>query len=125
MTPGATPERPQGPPGEAVHGSADWGHEPPQPRERRARARSVHVHHVEPLHTRMTRVLGADMRLLYGFAIPMAGVIAFIIALAVSGQAWMIGGVIVFMLIALAVVVFGLYEMLGEDGDEEPPPRRR
>ena len=59
------------------------------------------------------------MRLLYGFAVPMFATIGFIIALAVSGQSWMVGAVVVFLLITVAVVVFGLYGML-EDEDEEP-----
>jgi cell shape-determining protein MreD len=78
-----------------------------------------HTHHHEPLHERVERALGADIRLIYGIGVPMIGVLGFVIALAISGQGWMVGAVVVFLLIALAVVVFGLYEMLGEDSDDE------
>ena len=75
-------------------------------------------HHSIPLHTRITRVLGADVRLLYGFAVPIFATVGFIIAFAVSGQGWMVGAVGVFMLIATAVVVFGIVGMLDEPPEE-------
>jgi cell shape-determining protein MreD len=76
-------------------------------------------HHAIPLHVRMERALGADMRLLYGIAAPIAAAVAFIIALALSKQTWMAGVVVFFLVIALAVVVFGIYEMLGEDEEDK------
>jgi cell shape-determining protein MreD len=82
-------------------------------------ASAAHTHHHYSIHERVTRAVGADVRLLYGFAVPMFATVGFIIALAVSGQSWMVGAVAVFLLITVAVVVFGLYGMLDED-DEEP-----
>jgi len=81
-------------------------------------ATASHPHHSIPLHTRITRMLGADVRLLYGFAVPIFATVGFIIAFAVSGQGWMVGAVGVFMLIATAVVVFGIVGMLDEPDDE-------
>ena len=81
-------------------------------------ATASHSHHSIPLHTRITRMLGADVRLLYGFAVPIFATVGFIIAFAVSGQGWMVGAVAVFMLIATAVVVFGIVGMLDEPDDE-------
>ncbi len=76
-------------------------------------------HHSTPLHKRVTRLVGADVRLLYGFAVPIFATVGFIIAFAVSGQGWMIGAVGVFMCIALAVVVFGILGMLDEPDDQQ------
>jgi cell shape-determining protein MreD len=81
-------------------------------------ASAAHTHHHYSLHERITRAVGADIRLFYGMAVPMFATVGFIIALAVSGQGWMVGAVVVFLLITLAVVVFGLYGMLDEDDDE-------
>ena len=81
-------------------------------------ASAAHTHHHYSIHERITRAVGADVRLFYGMAVPMFATVGFIIALAISGQAWMVGAVVVFLLITLAVVVFGLYGMLDEDDDE-------
>jgi hypothetical protein len=78
-------------------------------------ASAAHTHHHDPIHVRMTRLIGADMRLIYGIGVPMLATIGFIIGLAVSGQSWMVIPVVAFLLVTLAVVVFGLYGMLDED----------
>jgi cell shape-determining protein MreD len=77
-----------------------------------------HTHHHYTLNQRVTRMIGADMRLLYGIAVPMFATIGFIIALAATGQSWMVGPVVVFLLITVSVVVFGLLGMLDEDDDD-------
>ncbi len=82
-------------------------------------ATTSHPHHSIPLHARVTRALGADVRLLYGFAVPIFVTVGLIVAFAISGQGWMVGAVGVFMLIALAVVVFGILGMLDESEDEQ------
>ncbi len=79
---------------------------------------AAHTHHHYSIHERITRAVGADVRLFYGMAVPMFATVGFIIALAISGQGWMVGAVVVFLLISLAVVVFGLFGML-EDDDEQ------
>jgi hypothetical protein len=43
----------------------------------------------------------------------------FIIALAVSGQSWMVVAVVAFLIVTLGVVVLGLSGMLGEDDEEQ------
>lgn len=81
-------------------------------------ATTSHPHHSVPLHTRVTRAVGADVRLFYGFAIPIAIAVGFIIALAFSHQSWMAAAAVVFTVIALAVVVFGIMGMLDESDEE-------
>jgi ABC-type uncharacterized transport system fused permease/ATPase subunit len=75
-------------------------------------------HHSQSISERLERAIGADMRLIYGIAIPMLATIGFIIALAISGQGWMVPAVVVFLVITLAVVVFGLFEMMNDDDQD-------
>jgi hypothetical protein len=82
-------------------------------------ATASYSHHTELLNARVTRAVGADVRLLYGFSVPIVATVGFIIALAVSGQGWMVGAVGLFMLIALAVVVFGIVGMIDEPDNEQ------
>jgi cell shape-determining protein MreD len=82
-------------------------------------ASTAHTHHHYPLHERITRVVGADVRLLYGIGVPILATVGFIIALAVSKQTWMAGAVVFFLVITLAVVVFGLYGMLDDEDENE------
>jgi hypothetical protein len=81
-------------------------------------ASAAHTHHHYPLHERVTRTVGADVRLFYGIGIPMMATLGFIIAAAVSGQSWMAGAAVVFLIVTLGVVVFGFYGMLIEDEDD-------
>jgi hypothetical protein len=92
---------------------------PRHPRLEEAMATGRHAHHERTISDRMESAVGADMRLIYGIAVPMLATIGFIIALAVSGQGWMVPAVVVFLIITLAVVIFGLFEMLGEDETDE------
>jgi hypothetical protein len=81
-------------------------------------ASAAHSYHHDPLHERIARRVGADVRLLYGIGVPMLATIGFIVALAVSGQSWMVVAVIAFLIVTLGVVVLGFYGMLGEDDEE-------
>ncbi len=81
-------------------------------------ATASHPHPYSRLDRPVTRVLGADTRLLYGFAVPIFATIGFIIALAFTGQTWMAGAALVFLVIALVVVVFGIVGMINEPDDD-------
>jgi hypothetical protein len=77
-----------------------------------------HTHHAVPLHERVERSVGADVRLLYGFAVPMLAVVGLIVALGFSQVGWLVPAVVAFMLVATVAVVLGVTEMLNEDPDE-------
>lgn len=76
---------------------------------------------VPPLHRRVERLLqSGDMRLIYGMAVPLLIVVGLIIALAISGQTWLVIPLILVVIILTAVVMIGIGQMLGdEDEDEE------
>jgi hypothetical protein len=61
------------------------------------------------------RLLGADMRLLYGMAVPILMVVGLIILLALNPATWLVAAVVVLEIAALAVVVLGFVGMLDED----------
>jgi hypothetical protein len=71
-----------------------------------------------PLNQRVGRELVADLRLQYGIAVPMFATIGFIVALAVSGQSWMVGPVVVLLLVTVAAIVFGLLGVLDAHEDQ-------
>ena len=62
----------------------------------------------------MERVLGADMRLIYGFAVPVLMVVGLIIVLALRPETWLVVCVMVLECAALALVVAGIVAMLNE-----------
>jgi hypothetical protein len=64
-------------------------------------------------------LLGADMRLVYGMAVPILMIVGLIIALALNPAAWLVAVVVVLEIAALAVVVLGFVGMLNDDGDDE------
>lgn len=65
----------------------------------------------------LTRFLGADMRLIYGMAGPIFGIIALLIALAFYPHAWLVGLIVVCEVICLAIVVKAFMEMM--DSEDE------
>lgn len=65
------------------------------------------------------RVLGADMRLVYGILVPILMVVGLIIVLALQPTAWLVGAILVIEVAALATVVTGLLGMMTTDDDEE------
>jgi hypothetical protein len=65
------------------------------------------------------RVLGADMRLVYGMAAPILMIIGMIIVLALSPTTWLVAAIIVLELAALAIVVYGFVGMLNEDDEDD------
>lgn len=64
------------------------------------------------------RVLGADMRLIYGFAVPVLMVVGLIIILALRPETWLVVSILVLEVAALGVVVAGILEMLNEEDDD-------
>jgi hypothetical protein len=66
----------------------------------------------------VTRVLGADARLLYGMAIPILMIVGLILVLALNPAAWLVGLIVLFEVAALALVVTGLLEMMSDEQDD-------
>ena len=69
------------------------------------------------------RTLGADMRLVYGFAVPILMVVGLIIVLALSPATWLVITILVIEVAALGVVLAGFVGMLNEPYDDEIPER--
>jgi hypothetical protein len=67
------------------------------------------------------RVIGADMRLIYGIGVPVLAVTALIIVMALSKTAWVDGVVLVAAVAALGLVVWGFMRMMRDDGQDESP----
>ncbi len=59
-------------------------------------------------------VLGADMRLIYGFAAPILMVVGLIIILALNPATWLVIAIVVMEVAALSVVLTGFIGMLNE-----------
>ena len=66
------------------------------------------------------RILGADMRLVYGLLAPALLIIGLIVALALKPATWLLVAIVVVELGALAVVLTGLLGMLSGDADDPP-----
>ncbi|HTX30359.1 MAG TPA: hypothetical protein VMD09_03190 [Solirubrobacteraceae bacterium] len=64
-------------------------------------------------------VLGADMRLIYGFAIPILMIVGLIIILGLTPATWLVIAILVMEVAALCVVLTGFIGMLNEPGDDE------
>jgi hypothetical protein len=68
------------------------------------------------------RRLGADMRLVYGMAVPILMIVGLVVILALSPAAWLVAAIVVMEVMALGVVVYGFMGMLDEPEDDEPDP---
>ena len=79
--------------------------------------------HHAPMHgfdEGVERILGVDMRLLYGMGVPVVGmsvVIALLLAFAASP--WVVGGLLVLEAAVLGVVLVGFMGMLNEENDDD------
>ena len=71
----------------------------------------------------MTRMLGADLRLLYGIGVPIAMIVGLIIVLAIHPAKWVVGVVVVCEVAGLALIITKLYAMMSDD-DEAPGSSR-
>jgi hypothetical protein len=69
------------------------------------------------------RVLGADMRLIYGFAVPILMVVGLIVILGLNPATWLVITIVVMEVAALCVVLTGFIGMLNEPDDEDAEPR--
>ena len=66
------------------------------------------------------RLLGADMRLIYGMAAPILMIIGLIVVLGLSPAPWLVAAILVIEIGGLGVVVAGLLEMLNDEDEDEP-----
>jgi hypothetical protein len=67
----------------------------------------------------VSRLLGADLRLIYGFAVPILMIVGMIVVFALSPSTWLLAAIMVLEIAALVVVVFGFVGMLNEGEDDE------
>ena len=65
------------------------------------------------------RTLGVDMRLLYGFLLPILMVCGLIILLALNPETWLVIAVLILECAALGIVITGFIGMLNEDDTED------
>ena len=70
------------------------------------------------------RLLEADMRLMYGMAVPILMIVGLIIVLALHPATWLATAVVVVEIAVLAVVVLGFVGMLNDDDEEEEDDAR-
>jgi hypothetical protein len=81
--------------------------------------------HESPFHgfdESVEHVLGADMRLIYGMAVPIFMVVGLIIVLALSPGTWLVVAIVVMEVVALCVVLAGFMGMLNEPEDDDSVP---
>lgn len=83
-------------------------------------AAPAHHHPYARLERAVERVLGADMRLLYGMAVPPV-VLCVIIALALGYAAspWVVGGLMVLEAIMVVVILIGFVGVLNSRDEDE------
>ena len=65
------------------------------------------------------RFLGADMRLIYGIAVPILMIIGLIILLALNPTTWLVVAILLLEVAALGVVVAALMELMRDDENED------
>ncbi len=65
------------------------------------------------------RLFGADLRLIYGMAVPILMIVGLIILLALTPTTWLVIAILLLEVVALGVVVSGLLGMLNEYEDDE------
>ena len=68
----------------------------------------------------VTRILGADMRLVYGIRAPALLVIGLIVVLALKPATWLLVAIVVVAVGGLVLVLTGLLGMMSGDGDGPP-----
>jgi hypothetical protein len=66
----------------------------------------------------MERALGADMRLIYGLAVPLFMVVGLIVLLALNPTTWLVIGIVLLEVAALGLIVYGLMNMMRDDQEE-------
>ncbi|MGA2012635.1 MAG: hypothetical protein ABSH51_19175 [Solirubrobacteraceae bacterium] len=84
-------------------------------------AHSPHTaHSLRRFDQSVVRRIGVDMRPLYGMGVPILGVIALLIALALYPKAWLVAAIVIVEVAGLALVVTGLMEMMVDNADDDP-----
>jgi hypothetical protein len=78
-----------------------------------------HQHIFKGLDDSVGRLLGADIRLIYGFAVPMLMIVGLIVVLALQPQTWLVISIVVLELAALGVVVYGFIGILNDEENED------
>jgi hypothetical protein len=86
---------------------------------------TTHHNPFERFDNSMERWLGADMRLIYGMAVPILMVCGLILLLALNPTTWLVIGVLLLELGAGAVVLRGIMALLNDDGNDEEQVRTR
>lgn len=81
---------------------------------------SPHPNAFRAFDASVERVLGADMRLIYGMLVPILMVCGLIIVLAFSPSAWLVGLILLFELLGLALVVYGFIVLIRDDDEHDP-----
>ena len=71
------------------------------------------------LDTWLESMLGADMRLIYGVAIPMVVVVDLIVLLALRPTAWLVAILMLVEVAALGLVIFAFMKMLDDDHEQD------
>ncbi len=79
-----------------------------------------HRHLFRGFDASMTRMLGADLRLLYGIAVPILMVLGLILLLALNPVKWVVAVIVVCEIGGLALIVTGLYAMMSDDDEAQP-----
>ena len=82
-----------------------------------------HEHPFRGFDESVERALGADMRLIYGFAVPILMVVGLIVILALSPATWLVVTIVVIELAALCVVMTGFIGMLDEPAADQDAER--
>lgn len=82
-----------------------------------------HEHPFREFDRSMERTLGADMRMLYGFLVPILMIVGLVVILALSPATWLVIAILVLEVGAIGVVVTGVMGMLDEsdDGGQDLP----
>jgi chromate transport protein ChrA len=82
---------------------------------------SAHTHHRQVFRgfdDSTERILGADMRLVYGIGAPILMVVGLIILLALNPTTWLVVAILLLEVAALGVVVAALFELMLDDDED-------
>jgi hypothetical protein len=78
-----------------------------------------HEHPFRGFDESVERTIDADMRLIYGFAVPILMVVGLIAILALSPATWLVITILLVEVAALCVVLTGFIGMLNEPDEDE------
>jgi hypothetical protein len=85
--------------------------------------RSPHGEHPEPIfrgfEVSVERLLGTDMRLVYGLLVPILMLVGLIVVLALQPATWLVVSIVVVEIGLLATVITGLLGMMRSDDDDQ------